>query len=76
MDPPRRGGTCEAAEEGKSVFPSRRKISRLIKAVAALAVSSSSMLPPLEMTGSGMVSYIRYTAFTDVSLSAYRHLET
>ncbi len=28
------------------------------------------------MTGSGMVSYIRYTVFNYVSLSACRHLET
>ena len=33
-------------------------------------------MPPLEMTGSGMVSYIRYTVFNYVSLSACRHLET
>jgi hypothetical protein len=33
------------------------------------------MLPPLEMTGSGMASYIRYTVFTDVALSVCRHLK-
>ncbi|WP_444214983.1 hypothetical protein, partial [Dialister succinatiphilus] len=58
------------------VFPTTRKISRLLVAVAALAVSSSGMIPPLEMTGSGMVSYIRYTVFTDVALSVCHHLKT
>ena len=33
------------------------------------------MLPPLEMTGGGMVSYIMYAVFDDVSLSVCRHLE-
>ena len=33
------------------------------------------MLPPLEMTGGVMVSYIGYTVFTDVSLSVCRHLK-
>jgi hypothetical protein len=77
MDPPRRGGSCKAAEGEKSpVFPNARKISRLLAAVAALAVSSSGMIPPLEMTGSEMVSYIRYTVFTDVALSVCHHLKT
>ena len=33
------------------------------------------MLPPLEMTGGVMVSYIGYTVFNDVSLSVCRHLK-
>uniref|UniRef100_UPI0026DCAB4E hypothetical protein n=1 Tax=uncultured Dialister sp. TaxID=278064 RepID=UPI0026DCAB4E len=37
MDPPRRGGGCEAAKGLESpVFPNTRKISRLIVAVAIL----------------------------------------
>ena len=47
------GAAKQLRGEKSPVFPTTRKISRLIKAVAILTVSSSSMLPPLEMTGVG-----------------------
>ena len=44
------GVTTPESREKRPVFPNLRKISRLLEAVAALAVFSCSMIPPLEMT--------------------------
>ena len=54
---------AEAAGRVESpIFPTTRKISRLIEAVAALMVSSSSIIPPLEMTGTGWSYTLRIPA--------------
>ena len=70
MDPPRRGGSCEAAEgRKKPCIPDHKKDFSTHQSCSDFDSVLKQHAATARNDGGGVASYIRYTVFTDVALS-------